>query len=72
MILTAGAIMTPKILMANGIGNNAVLDRYGISTKVNHPHLGMELQDHPSIYVVFKINEKISSGKLLLYSIKLS
>jgi choline dehydrogenase-like flavoprotein len=68
VILTAGAIMTPKILMANGIGNSAVLDRSGIPTKVNHPHLGMDLQDHPSIYVVFKINEKISSGKLVISS----
>lgn len=37
VILTASAVMTPKLMMLSGIGPKAELERHGIATKVELP-----------------------------------
>jgi choline dehydrogenase len=49
VVLSAGAIQTPKLLMLSGIGDRAELDRFGISTVSHLPGVGQNLQDHPII-----------------------
>src|SRR5271167_2078805 len=49
VVLSAGAIQTPKILMLSGIGDRAELDRFGIATVSHLPGVGQNLQDHPII-----------------------
>jgi choline dehydrogenase len=49
VVLSAGAIQTPKILMLSGIGERAELDRFGISTVSHLPGVGRNFQDHPVI-----------------------
>jgi choline dehydrogenase-like flavoprotein len=49
VVLSAGAIHTPKLLMLSGIGDRAQLDRFGISTVSHLPGVGQNLQDHPII-----------------------
>jgi choline dehydrogenase len=49
VVLSAGAIQTPKLLMLSGIGGRAELDRFGISTVSHLPGVGQNLQDHPII-----------------------
>jgi choline dehydrogenase len=49
VVLSAGAIQTPKLLMLSGIGDRAQLDRFGISTVSHLPGVGRNLQDHPII-----------------------
>src|SRR5271167_1339597 len=49
VVLSAGAIQTPKILMLSGIGDRAELDRFGIATVSHLPGVGRNLQDHPII-----------------------
>ncbi len=49
VVLSAGAIQTPKILMLSGIGDRAELDRFGISTVSHLPGVGQNFQDHPII-----------------------
>jgi len=49
VILSAGAINTPKILMLSGIGDRAELQRHGISVATHVPGVGRNLQDHPII-----------------------
>jgi choline dehydrogenase len=46
VVLCAGAINTPKILMLSGIGDQAELKRHGIKTVVNVPGVGRNFQDH--------------------------
>jgi choline dehydrogenase-like flavoprotein len=48
IILSAGALHTPKILMNSGIGNADHLKEFGIEVKVNSPEVGENLQDHPA------------------------
>ena len=49
VVLSAGAIHTPKILMLSGIGDRAELDRFGIATVSHLPGVGQNFQDHPII-----------------------
>ena len=49
VVLSAGAIQTPKILMLSGIGDRAELNRFGIATVSHLPGVGRNFQDHPII-----------------------
>jgi choline dehydrogenase len=49
VVLSAGAIQTPKILMLSGIGDQSELARFGIATVAHRPGVGRNLQDHPII-----------------------
>jgi choline dehydrogenase len=46
VILSAGAVMTPAILMRSGIGPGDELARHGIAVAVDRPAVGSDLQDH--------------------------
>lgn len=53
VILSAGAIGSPQLLLLSGIGPRRELEAAGIGCRVNAPHVGKHLQDHamcPLIY----------------------
>ncbi|TFK37738.1 aryl-alcohol-oxidase from pleurotus Eryingii [Crucibulum laeve] len=55
IVLSAGAIGSPQILMLSGIGNGPSLVKVGIKPIVSLPEVGQNLQDHPIVglqYVV--------------------
>lgn len=54
VILSAGAINSPKILMQSGIGPGDELSRHGIETLVDLPGVGRNLQDHLYIHSTFR------------------
>jgi choline dehydrogenase len=47
VVLTLGAIGSPRMLMLSGIGDPAALRRLGIPVRVALPGVGQNLQDHP-------------------------
>ncbi|VVD04516.1 unnamed protein product [Leptidea sinapis] len=53
VILSAGSINTPQLLMLSGVGPQEHLEDIGIETKLNLPGVGKNLQDH--IYVPIPI-----------------
>lgn len=55
--LTAGAIMSPKILEMSGIGDPAVLERAGIEVKLDLPGVGMNVQEHLYSGVTFELTD---------------
>jgi choline dehydrogenase len=57
VILSAGAVSSPTILMRSGVGPEAELQRHGIQVKVRHDAIGQNLQDHLQIRSVFKLNK---------------
>ena len=51
VVLSAGALNSPRILMLSGIGPEAELARHGIKVMVGSPDVGRNLQDHPQVLV---------------------
>ena len=51
VVLSAGALNSPRILMLSGIGPEAELTRHGIKAMVASPDVGRNLQDHPQVLV---------------------
>jgi 5-(hydroxymethyl)furfural/furfural oxidase len=49
VVVSAGALQSPALLMRAGIGAKAELDALGIDCKVDLPGVGRNLQDHPSL-----------------------
>ena len=57
VILCAGAIGTPHILMHSGIGEKSHLESVGVKCKVDSPAVGSHLQDHPTVFVPALLKE---------------
>ncbi len=53
VIVAAGVINSPQLLMLSGIGDGMQLQRYGIETSVHVPGVGRNLQDH--IYAPYAV-----------------
>src|SRR5581483_6859160 len=51
VIVSAGAIHSPALLMRSGIGPGEHLQSLGISTFVDLPGVGQNLQEHPAVTV---------------------
>ncbi len=47
VVLCAGAVKSPQLLMLSGIGPAEPLSRVGIEVAVDSPHVGKNLQNHP-------------------------
>lgn len=68
VILSAGTINSPKLLMLSGIGPAAQLSALGIEPVIDRPSVGANLQDHvyahylEAVAADFSINRTISSN----------
>lgn len=60
VILTAGAVGSPKVLMLSGIGPGAELARHGIAVQHDLPGVGENFQDHISAPVYGVTDRPIS------------
>ena len=65
VILTAGAINTPQLLMLSGIGDSAQLSQFNIQTIVNLPDVGKNLQDHVLLLNVFSVNSNLTNDNIV-------
>jgi choline dehydrogenase-like flavoprotein len=57
IILSTGALDTPKLLMLSGIGPRDELIKHGISTIVDLPGVGQNLQDHPHFPMIVQLKD---------------
>jgi choline dehydrogenase len=65
VIVTAGALRTPQLLMLSGIGPADELREHGISVAVDAPGVGRGLQDHPAVILPFALGDKVvGAGRL--------
>ncbi|KAJ7430523.1 GMC oxidoreductase [Mycena galericulata] len=64
IVLCAGAIHTPQIMMLSGLGPAEQLAAHGISTVVDLPGVGAHLLDHPVVDVVLEETSGASMGYL--------
>lgn len=58
IIVTAGALITPKLLMLSGVGPADHLRQHGIEVKVDLPGVGQNLIDHPEVPIIATANGK--------------
>lgn len=57
IILSAGAVTSPRILQLSGVGSAAMLKGVGITPVLDAPHVGGNLQDHLGINYYFRATE---------------
>jgi choline dehydrogenase len=68
IVLSAGALETPKILMLSGVGPGEHLRAFGIPVVADRPSVGEGLHDHPNVPVFFKTKAEIDCFYPQVYS----
>lgn len=69
VILCAGALQSPKLLMLSGIGPADELAAHGIAPLLDQPHVGANLREHPNAQIAFEVdqrtfNQEINSARV--------
>ncbi|KAK8043563.1 hypothetical protein PG993_005993 [Apiospora rasikravindrae] len=57
VILCAGALRTPQLLMLSGIGPSAALEAHGIPVVHDAPDVGQNLHDHFALYLAYRLRD---------------
>ena len=68
VILSAGALESPKLLMLSGVGPADHLRALGIDVVADRPSVGAGLHDHPNVPVFFRADRNIDCHFPQLYS----
>ncbi len=55
VVLSAGAIASPKLMMLSGIGEVGKLADHGIESQLDLPGVGQNLQEHPVVRMSFHV-----------------
>lgn len=53
VVVSAGAIGSPQLLLLSGIGPRAELEAVGVACQVDSPHVGKHLKDHLQVALFF-------------------
>lgn len=61
VILSAGAVASPHLLMLSGVGPADQLQRVGIPVVRDVPGVGRNLKDHPKVYVTWEAGDGLAS-----------
>lgn len=62
VVLTAGTVGTPQLLMLSGIGPRAQLRELGIDVVTDLPGVGRNLHDHPMSGIVYSSAQPVPAG----------
>ncbi|GLE52777.1 GMC family oxidoreductase [Mycobacterium montefiorense] len=63
VILAAGAIGSPHLLMVSGIGSSCVLRSAGVKVLLDLPGVGSNLHDHPIVPLVYRAARTVPPGR---------
>jgi choline dehydrogenase-like flavoprotein len=69
VVLCAGAVGSPHLLLLSGIGPAADLRRAGIEDVADVPGVGAEFTDHPNAYVGFRVARALPPAVLPLHGV---
>lgn len=58
VILSAGAIGSPRILQLSGIGPAHILEQAGVPMTVNSPHIGQHMREHSLVPLNYRLKRK--------------
>lgn len=71
IVISAGTIFSPQILINSGIGDPKTLKKIGVDVEINQKHVGKHLRDHANFRIDFEcrgfdtINQKSKGLKLV-------
>jgi predicted dehydrogenase (TIGR03970 family) len=60
IVLCAGAVMSPHLLLLSGIGPADQLRRHGIDVVADLPGVGSRCCDHPQLFVGFELSDQLT------------
>lgn len=63
IILSAGAIETPKLLQLSGIGDGEQLRALGVDVVVDNPSVGRNMREHRLLFMQFGLRQPISQNR---------
>ena len=64
VVLTAGSIMSPHLMMLSGLGPAAELQRHGITVAADLPGVGANLMDHVAASLAYELTEPVPAWRL--------
>jgi choline dehydrogenase len=67
IVLSAGAVASPQMLMLSGIGPGAHLREHGIDVKIDIAGVGQNLQDHPVCGALFYTKDTTDFAEFLSF-----
>lgn len=65
VILSAGAIETPRLLQISGVGDAALLQKLGVPVIADSPEVGRNMQEHLYLQVQYRVTEGSMNSKLV-------
>jgi choline dehydrogenase len=65
VVLCAGAIQSPQVLMLSGIGPGDALRAHGIPVLLERKAVGQNLQDHLQVRLIYRCNRPITTNDAL-------
>jgi choline dehydrogenase len=68
VILCAGALETPKLLMLSGVGPGGLLSSFGIECVQHRANVGENLHDHPNVTFFFVGHQSVDACYPQLYA----
>ncbi len=68
VILCAGAINSPKILLLSGVGDARTIEQHGINVVLDQPRVGQGLQDHVAVSYYYRCTERTLNNDLSPFS----
>lgn len=61
VIISAGAINSPRLLESSGVGGAKLLQSLGVDVVIDNPHVGENLQNHIFTGVAFEVNDDVET-----------
>ncbi len=68
VVMCAGTLETPKLLMLSGVGPEQALRTAGLPLVVEHGAVGQNLHDHPNVPLFFHSRQRVDCNYPQLYS----
>ncbi|KAF9021462.1 alcohol oxidase [Hymenopellis radicata] len=68
VILSAGTILTPKLLELSGVGNATILESFGIDVVLDSPYVGENFHDHCVTYSDFQLKNGLQTLDWLTFN----
>ena len=62
IVLSAGAVGSPHLLLLSGVGPADQLEKLGIPVVQEAPGVGQNLKDHPKVYVTWEASDGLGSS----------